>query len=332
MDAKTLIPTLTAGCLVLALCGPALAATQVNTSTAIGISPNPVTEGQTATLTGTLTNQAGGAPISGGNMNIQQATNHDLLTTDPSNPSGIPIGDPVYCGFGGEAGGSGNYPHITWVGVASGTTDGSGNFSTGFVTSVGMGGQTIGFRAQHPEQSTGGSTGYNYKASASACLDLAIDPIPPNPGCTPGATIAVTRAGGDGTPPPGSSGPWTFRVTVTACGALTGVTAQGGANGWAGVTGYTPDTGSAAIRKSTKKNTILLWTIGDMTDGQSANLDVTVSGTIPGNAPDCQLRYLSGPWSALYTLPMETTATKSDYSGRAAITVDTNNDGNPSCP
>lgn len=328
MGNKILIPALAAGCLLLGLGGPALAA-KIDTSTAIGIAPNPVTEGNSSTITGTLTYLGGGA-IDGGNMNILKATNNDLEPTDIRNPSGIAIGAPVPCGFGGEAGGSGNFPHITWVGVASGTTNASGVFSTDFNTSVGMGGKNIGFMAAHPPQNIGSN---NLQKSESACMDLVIDSTPSGPGgCTPGATIAATLAIGDGTPPPGSSGPWTFRITVTACGPLTGVTAQGGANGWAGVTGYTPDTGSAAVRKETKKNTILLWNIGDMDNGQTADLDVTVSGPIPATAPDCELRNLSGAWSASYTLPTATTRTKSEYSGRVAITVDADGDGNSSCP
>lgn len=324
MSNKIWIPAWAAGCLLLALGGPVLAA-NIATSTDIVISPNAVVEGNPSTITGRLTYSGGGA-INGGDMSILKATNNDVTPVNPGDPA---IGAPVPCGFGGEAGSSGNFPHITWVGVANGTTNASGDFSTVFNTSVGMGGKNIGFMAEHPNQNTGGN---NLQKSKSACMDLVINSTPPGPGCTPGATIAATFASGDGTPPPGSSGQWTFRITVTACGPLTGVTAQGGANGWAGVTGYTPDTGSAAVRKETKKNTILLWNIGNMTDGQTANLDVTVSGTIPNTAPDCQLRYLSGPWSALYTLPAETTATKSIYSGRVAITVDTNDDGNPTCP
>lgn len=321
MGNKTLIPTLTAGCLLLALGVPALAATQVNTSTAIGITPNPVVESNPATLTGTLTTQ--GSPSStwnGADMAIQRATNNGLIPTDARNPLGIAIGDPVGCGFGGEAGQSGNSPHITWVNVASGTTSGAGAFSTTFGT-TGLGGKTIGFRADHDNQTIGGN---HLRKSTSPCADLVIQSAPSGPGaCTPGASIAATLASGDGTPPPGSSGPWTFRITVTACGPLTGVTAQGGANGWAPVTNAVPSSGTTVdVRKATNKNTIHLWTIGNMADGQTADLDVTVSGTIPATAPDCQLRYLSGPWSASYTLPMATTRTKSGYSGRVTITVD----------
>jgi hypothetical protein len=322
MSNKTWIPAWVAGCLLLALGSPVLAA-NIDTSTAIGINPNPVIEGNPAAITGTLT-YSGGA-IDGGDMNILKATNKNVAPVSPGDPA---IGDPVPCGFRGALG------HTEWVQIASGTTNGSGQFSTDFNTSVGMGGKNIGFMAAHPDQFIGSSSDKDkLQKSESACMDLVINPTPPGPGsCTPGATIAATLASGDGTPPPGDSGPWSFRITVTACGPLTGVTAQGGANGWAGVTDYTTATGSAAVRKATKKNTILLWDIGDMADGQTANLDVTVSGPIPNTAPDCELRYLSGAWSASYTLPSATTRTKSEYSGRVAITVDTNDDGNPSCP
>src|ERR1041385_9008287 len=175
-----------------------------------------------------------------------------------------------------------------------------GTFGTVF-DSTGLGGSTIGFRTHYT-----GTGAAGFSESKSPCTDLVIND---GPSCTPGATIAATLASGDGTPTPDNSnstpdGPWTFRLTVTACGDLTGVTAQGGGNGWADLVsgGLDPDTGSAAIRKQNKKTPVILWTIGDMTDGEVANLDVTVNGNIPKGSPCGQIRSLSGAWSALSSL------------------------------
>lgn len=282
------------------------------TNAVIGFSANPVTAGTSVTITGTLTYTgatgsgnatshgtvpAAGTPVSDAALKIQK------LTAD-----GTEAGVAVACGTTGAAG---------WVTIADGTTDSNGQVSTDFVT-AGLGGSSICFRTQNP--AAGGSHGIDQGFSPAMDLAILIESA-----CTPGATIAATLAAGDGMPAPGESGPWTFRMTVTACGALTGVTAQGGANGWAPVTATTGE-GTIATRKETKKNTILLWTIGDMTNGQVANLDVTVDGTVPNSAPDCQVRYLSGPWSAISTNESLIT-TKSNYSGRVSVQVDAQGDG-----
>jgi hypothetical protein len=214
-----------------------------------------------------------------------------------------------------------------FIDLASGSPpDSNGEFSTTAFNTTGLTGETIGFRSHYT--STGGT---GFKESKSLCEDLDIIA----PACTPGATIASTLATGDGTPTPDNSnstpdGPWTFRMTVTACGDLTSVTAQGGGNGWAALwpnntAGLDPDTGTASIRKLNKKTPVIFWNIGNMTDGQVANLDVTVNGNISKGAPCGQLRYISGAWSTLFSLDSGATFEKSDYTGQVTLTVD--NDG-----
>jgi len=298
--------------------GPVLAHKN-NTGSAISFSANPVTEGTLVTITATVTFLGTAGPGS--------ASGHGAI---PANGTAV-VGDTVKiqqlkavvdevsvgvaCGTLGAS----------FDDIDSGLTDGSGQFNTVFAT-TGLGGKSLCFRAHHPD--SGGPHGND--TSTSAGVDLVINSLPE---CTPGATIAATLASGDGTPAPGTnSGPWTYRITVTACGGLTGVTAQGGSNGWAGVTGALTEDGSVTVRKQTKKNTIHLWTIGDMTDGQVANLDFTVNGPIPDSAPDCQIRFLNGPWSATFSLDEGVTFEKSDYSGRVTVSVDTDGDDNPSCP
>lgn len=285
------------------------------TNAQVGVSPNPVTEGTSATITGTLTYT--GAQGSG------SSTGHTLFPTNGDPVSGVTLNiEELQLADAGVACGTSS---AIWVQIATGTTDALGKVSTNFDT-TGLGGSTICFRTQNP--AAGGAHGID--ANQSPGVDLV---ILSQPACVPGATIAATLASGDGTPAPGNpAGPWTFRITVTACGDLTNVTAQGGANAWAPYTGALPDTGEVDIRKQTKKNTILLWTIGNMSDGQVANLDVGVNGPIPYDAPDCQVRYLSGPWSATFSADGGATFEKSAYSGRVSVSVDTDGDGNPACP
>lgn len=275
--------------------------------------PNPVVDPAPATLTGTL--------LYTGNQGPGNATGHTLYPADGDPVVGVSLrieelelgGVGVPCGTAGA----------TWIQIFGDTTNASGQVSTNFDT-TGLAGSTICFRTQNPAQ--GGDHGI--PAAQSPEVDLVI--TGPS-ACTAGANIAATFAAGDGTPAPGDSGPWSFEITVTACGDLTGVTAQGGANGWAGVVSAVPDVGSVAVRKQTKKNTILLWTIGDMNDGDEAHLFVVVDGDIPHSAPDCQQRFLSGAWSATYSDDGGATYQKSTYSGRVSITVDDNDDGNPDC-
>jgi len=60
-----------------------------------------------------------------------------------------------------------------------------------------------------------------------------------------------------------------------------------------------------------------------MKDRDDANLDVTVNGNIPKNSPCGQVRYLNGPWSAMFSLDEGATFEKADpYTGRKSVFVD----------
>jgi hypothetical protein len=182
---------------------------------------------------------------------------------------------------------------------------------------TGFGGSVAGFQAQY----TGGG---KFENAPSVCTDVTIaEP------CV--ATISIDRVEGPGAPAAGGSYEWAFRVKVHACVDLKNVSAQGGTNGWAQLIGRSVDSlhptlGTAAIRKANRKTDVILWTIGDMAKGTDAYLTVDLAGSIPARTADCQVRYLSGPWSALYSEDGIVTE-KSDYTGRVSVQVDSN--GNP---
>ena len=320
----------------------ASAAVKICSISSIDLDPNPVADGGTETITGT-TVQSGAADSGCVAGTADTPVNTGRITIEENMVGGIG-GFGVSCSVAkactaGKVGSvcTTNASCDTSVGLGNGTctpasfeavafedpTDGT--FGIVF-DSTGLGGSTIGFRTHYT-----GTGAAGFSESKSPCTDLVIND---GPSCTPGATIAATLASGDGTPTPDNSnstpdGPWTFRLTVTACGDLTGVTAQGGGNGWADLVsgGLDPDTGSAAIRKQNKKTPVILWTIGDMTDGEVANLDVTVNGNIPKGSPCGQIRSLSGAWSALSSLDNGATFQKSDYTSQVAVTVDSDGAG-----
>jgi len=307
----------------------------------INLNPNPIFDGAIETITGTVeqSGSAGsgciagtaGTPVTDGSMTIQE----NMVGSIPVSCStasactagnlGAACSTNTSCdSFLGA--GDGVCTAANFVDLASSSPpDLNGQFSTTAFNTTGLGGKTVGFRSHYT-----GTGGTAFKESKSLCEDL--DIAVPTSVCTPGATIAPTLASGDGTPTPDNSnstadGPWTFRMTVTACGDLTGVTAQGGGNGWAALwpnntAGLDPDTGTASIRKLNKKTPVIFWNIGDMTDGEVANLDVTVNGNITKGAPCGQLRYVSGEWSTLFSLDNGVTFQKSPYTGQVTLKVD----------
>lgn len=271
---------------------------QIDTISSIAFSKNPACEGDIVTITGTT---------------LINGTQHDAVPGTPVTTGTIKIqqlqlaGSPVACGTTGA----------DYVDVASGTPNSSGQLSYAFNT-AGLAGQSIGFRTHyvtpggHPAPATGQST----------CDTLSI--ITCGPPCS-GVTIGATLASGDGTPCPGVTGCWEFRITVTACEAVTNVTAQGGTSGWTTYDSFSASTGSAALRMPDKKGAqILVWTIGNMAKDEVQTLDVKVCGAIPSTSPDGEARYLSGPWSAKYTIG--STQFKSAYSGRVSLTVTVDGD------
>jgi hypothetical protein len=273
------------------------------TNLSVGFDNNPVTAGTSVNITGTLTYT--------GMQGSGSSSGHTLFPSngDPVVGEGVQIqelqdigGNGVPCGTAGAS----------FVTIDSGNTNGSGQFSTLFDT-TGLGGSTIGFRAHHPAE--GGAHGTDQ--AQSPCLDLVISSACPVAGVV---TVAADLASGPGTPPAGCCATWVFRISVTNCTGvnLTNVKVQGGSNGWASFVSAMPSTGSASIRYN-QRNEVITWTL-NLADGATETLDVEIMGCIPHSAPDGQVRYLSGAWSAAYNAGSG--PQKSGYSGRVSITVD----------
>ena len=134
-----------------------------------------------------------------------------------------------------------------------------------------------------------------------------------------GFNVSADFASGDGDPPPGANGPWAFRITLENCTGvnLTGIKAQGGSNGWAPMTTYLQSKGSVYVRLN-QKNQLLTWNL-DMPNGTTETILVTVNGKIPASAVCDSIRYLSGPWSAVYNPGGG--SLKSPYTGRVSVQV-----------
>jgi len=134
-----------------------------------------------------------------------------------------------------------------------------------------------------------------------------------------GFNVSADFASGDGGPAPGSTGPWAFRITLENCTGvnLTGIKAQGGSNGWAPMTAYLQSKGSVGVRLN-QKNQVLTWNL-NMLNGTTETILVTVNGNIPASAVCDSIRYLSGPWSAVYNAGSG--PQKSAYTGRVSVQV-----------
>jgi len=293
--------------------GPALAHKN-NTSSAISLSANPVTAGTQVTITATVTFlgtagpgsssghgtiPANGTPVVGDTVKIQE-----LML----NGVGVPCGT----------------PGAAFTDIDSGPTDAHGQFSTNFDTTGLVGGSTICFRAHHPDS----GDAHGNDQSASVGVDLVI--INAAPSCS-GVNVGATLAAGNGMPNPGDSGPWTFAISVENCTGmdLKGVKVQGGTSGWTNYVGYLvlDGDGNVTITNMPRNTQVLTWIV-DIPNGQTKTILVTVNGTVPCSAPDGQVRYISGPWSAVFN--DGSGRQKSAYSGRVSLTVD-GSAINPSC-
>jgi hypothetical protein len=250
--------------------------------TTLEVSPNPVPAGTPAIFTATVTYKQTGTRIKGATVELQQ-----LQLSD---------GTPVPTGT----------PYAVWVPIDTATTDDWGQATFSFDT-TGLAGYTIGFRAKtkvNPNM---------WSESQSPGLDLVITEA-----CT-GVHIAATLAAGEGSPPPGYDGCWTFRITVKNCDLSTRVfKVQGGSNGWTTFTSATPTKGRAEIRYNRRSEVITWWV--ELSPGEEQSIFVTVCGTIKPSTPIGTVLYLSGAWSAAYTDDYGNPA-KSDYTGRVSITV-----------
>ncbi len=291
----------------------------------IAANPSSPTDGQQVTLTGSVIQNNGTCPAtpSGGTPAPGIAEIQEWEVN--GNPVACSVNKQCTAGLVGNScnadANCDTYPgaHDGTCTAAAGVTIGSGNLdsngqvSTTFDT-TGLGGSTLGFLTHYQAQG-------NFRASTSPCLPLVIAPA--TPPCT-GATISADFAGLDGTPPPGVSECWSFRITVHACQDLVGVTAQGGTNGWSGFNSTTnADTGKITLRKQNKKNQVLLWTIGNMNAGQTATATVQVCGTTANfTCPhDPVTEFLNGPWSTTFSTDGGLTYQKSDYTQQVSIQV-----------
>ncbi len=292
-----------------------------------------MTETVTTTSAGSGNQACGldvGAPVNDGNAQIQAVT---LGTGGPGRP--CTDLDKSFCTVGSSANadnscntnadcvtdsaGSGVCTKVTTTQLAhENPADGSLSYP---LDTTGLGGKVLGYRASYEGTN-------KFEQAGAICTDLTVNEADP---CS-GATISIDLVSGPGAPQPGQTYAWQFEVTVHACENLYGVTAQGGTNGWALLVNrssaslHPSGSTTAEIRKSNKKADVILWRIGDMTAGQTETLRVDLSGTIPRDTPDCQIRYLSGAWSALFSLD-GINFQKTDYTGRVSIQVDSN--GNP---
>ena len=266
-----------------------------NGSTIISFSSNPapLVPGNDVTITTTTSSLTQPTHIDEGRVTIQLAT--DAL--------GVPV----------PAGSV-----VTWVSLNPPGQNPVGGVTTLDVDLDALGflpGTIGGFRAHYV---TGGGSNH-VDTHFSAAVDLGATSSTSCSGLTIGATLAV----GDGCPLPGPAGPWTFRITVQNCTGmdLSAVKVQGGANGWAGVTGISATAGSFTV--STKqKNSVITWTV-DVPNAATVYIEVTVNGNIPPTTPAGQIRFLSGPWSAVYDDDGDslTPRVKTDYTGRVSLTV-----------
>jgi hypothetical protein len=339
----------------LAVLGAPTLVNKCNTTIGLTSSPTPVIEGDTLTIaedvtvasvvTGNGSNACTlgvGSHVNDGTLEIYQVragsigVSCGLLTSPPSKV--CTAGDLAKIGTStctanadcdSLAGGDGVCSPVKTAGNSlakqpdpPGVPAVSGTLSVGIGT-TGLGGSTLGFLGSYKGSATAG-----INDAAQVCFDVPIeqkDAI----ACDSGALISIKRAAGPGAPLPGTTNNWQYEVTVEACEHLDDVTAQGGTNGWAPLTNRLdstqsgsalhPSVGSAAVRNANKKNEAILWTIGAMEFGDTTTLTVDLSGSIPPKTPDCQLRYLSGPWSAIYKADGLTL--KSDYTGRVFLFV-----------
>lgn len=300
-----------------------VAGASTGTCSYIAANPSSPTDGQTVTLTGSVTEKSGNCPTTPTGTPVTLGTAEIQEWEVGSTPVACSVNKQCTAGTVGNScntnancnssPGAGDGVCIAAAGVTidSGTPDSNGQVSTQFNT-TGLGGTTLGFLTNYPASG-------NFRTSTSPCLPLVIA----TPPCT-GATISAELAGGDGTPPPDTYECWSFRITVHACQALTGVTAQGGTNGWSGFSSLpTVDTGSIAVRKQNKRNQVLLWTIGDMSANQTAKATVQVCGTTAKfTCPhDPVTEFLNGPWSTTFSTNGGLSYQKSDYTAQVSIQV-----------
>jgi hypothetical protein len=308
-----------------------------------------VTQGDTAAMLGTLRAASGstcGDAISPTpSASIEPTVGFQISVVPGSNP--VAYGT---CSTGGGFGGqsdNGTWVDPSWFTEALAPNpdviDNNGEVLRHLMTSGFAVGSTYGFRAHHDAQSFGpNSDKTNYDKSSSPCIDVHIVSGGTTPcGTYVGALPIVDQASGDGTPPPGTTGPWSFRITIWACNEdIVLQSAQGGSSGWTTFDSIvtTPPAkppGCVTVKQPGASSTVVencIWAIQQgkklvggllLTAGNYATIQVTehANSPIPASAPSGQTRCLNGPWSALYTDASHSTSVKSPYTDRAAVVV-----------
>jgi hypothetical protein len=272
------------------------------TSMSVTVNPTQILPTGSATVTGAVVTTVGGVAVTCGHGQLQ----YDIVGDTDIN--GNPIG----------------YLQLLGPTALSATGDFSATFDASVITKDVLGvptalaaGDQIQLRAGYAP-SGGGCDFFAVGPGQSPTTTLTIIAAP----CLTPVSITADFATGVGLPPAGYEGDWSFRIVVSACEAVTKVTAQGGTSAWTDftATGFIPDTGTAAIRKQNNKTTVILWTIGDMAANTQATMYVTVHGKVkPGTRSGTEL-FLSGPWSATFTDAALATL-KSTYTGRVSVFV-----------
>ena len=218
-----------------------------------------------------------------------------------------------------------NINDTTWLSLANNLDVVASQFSATFDTTLiaVIPGDKVAFRAGYASSGSGCTfDGQAPGLSPTVQLDIVgVASVCPN-GQVTGVHVSIADAGGNGTPAPGTSGLWSFDVKVLACADVYNVTAQGGANGWAPVKSYSTATGT--VQESVKnKNTVYLWTIGNIAMGDTKTLTLTVGATLKKGAGECGVvKTLNGDWSAMFAEVDGGVKAKSDYTDyKSTITV-----------
>ena len=276
----------------------AAAPVPISTTTTITFSENPATDGTIVMITATVSPNPGAGngkieigvrqnPGTGEYLNCSNPGNSFAVKLTPANGVDIDANGQVSITFNT----SGLYPVTGAIGKA-----------------VALSARYVG-------------TGSGYGNSSSPCTDLAITaPLPPP--CS-GLTIAASLASGEGAPAPGAVGPWTFKIRVCNCTGvdLTNVKVQGGSNGWTDPTKTSAAADGTVSVKTNKGGAQTITWFTDLPNASCKEILVTVDGKIPNSALCDSIRFLSGPWSAVYDTGDGLGARKSEYTGRVSATV-----------
>ena len=254
------------------------------------------------------TTTTGGNPVTGGKVQL------DIATDGLGNPTSVALNlcwvriDGPGGGTDVDANGQACFP-VDLDGLSTLGLDACGYPLADVTCDIPL----VGFRARYIGE------GDAQNSSVQTDLTIECDEC----GTSTDLTIGLSDVDGLGSPPPGYSGCWEYTLTVQNCtdSDLTGIKAQGGTAGWlnAADTSVTAISGTATISYN-RRNQVITW-IGDLAQGESVDITVHVCGTIKPSTACGTIMFLSGPWSATFTDPDTALPVKTDYTGRAQLTV-----------